>query len=93
VRSLRRRLGACAQISLCAALAACAVRAAATESELSLTADGRTMTYASASLLGMPAATTITVPNDAVYKRTMSFRAVPAAALLSGVGGDASVRF
>jgi mono/diheme cytochrome c family protein len=93
MRSLRRRMRACGQLALCVALSACAFRAAATESELSLTVAGRTMTYAPASLLGMPAATTISIPNDAVYKRAMSFRAVPAAALLSGASGDESIRF
>jgi mono/diheme cytochrome c family protein len=89
----RRRTRACAQIALCVAFAACASRAGATEAELSLTVGGRTMTYARASLLGMPAATTISIPRDALYRRAMSFRALPAATLLSDVGGDESVRF
>jgi len=83
----------CAQFAFCVALAARAFGAGATEAELSLTAGGRTMTYARASLLGIPGATTISVADDAVYKRAMSFRAVPAAALLSGASGDESVRF
>jgi len=67
--------------------------AAAAEAELAVTIAGRTTTYAPASLLGMPAATSITVPNDVAYKRDMTFRAVPAASLLAGVGPDDTLRF
>src|SRR5207237_3994464 len=35
----------------------------------------------------------ITVPNDVAYKRDMSFRAVPIASLLTGVGADETLRF
>jgi mono/diheme cytochrome c family protein len=67
--------------------------AAAAEPNLTVTVAGRATTYAPASLLGMPAATTVNVPNDVAYKRDMSFRAVPAASLLGGVGPDDTLRF
>jgi mono/diheme cytochrome c family protein len=67
--------------------------ASAAEANLTVTVAGRTTTYAPASLLGMPAATSITIPNDVAYKRDMSFRAVPAASLLEGVGADDTLRF
>ena len=66
---------------------------AAAEPNLTVTVAGRATTYAPASLLGMPAATSITIPNDVAYKRDMSFRAVPAASLLAGVTPDDTLRF
>jgi mono/diheme cytochrome c family protein len=71
----------------------CMAIAAAAEPNLTVTVAGRATTYAPASLLGMPAATTVNVPNDVAYKRDMSFRAVPAASLLGGVGPDDTLRF
>lgn len=71
----------------------CTATAGAAEPNLTVTVAGRATTYAPASLLGMPAATTINVPNDVAYKRAMSFRAVPAASLLGGVGADDTLRF
>lgn len=65
----------------------------ATEPNLTVTVAGRTTTYAPASLLGMPAATSVAIPNDVAYKREMSFRAVPAASLLGGVAPDDTLRF
>ena len=67
--------------------------ASATEANLTVTVAGRTTTYAPASLLGMPAATSVTIPDDVAYKREMSFRAVPAASLLEGVTPDDTLRF
>jgi mono/diheme cytochrome c family protein len=67
--------------------------ASATEPNLTVTVAGRTTTYAPASLLGMPAATSVTLPNDVAYKREMSFRAVPASSLLGGVAPDDTLRF
>ena len=67
--------------------------ASATEPNLTVTVAGRTTTYAPASLLGMPAATSVTIPDDVAYKRDMSFRAVPAASLLDGVPPDDTLRF
>jgi mono/diheme cytochrome c family protein len=76
-----------------AAFAALAAGADASEAELTLIIAGRTTTYAPASLLGMPAATTLSIPRDVAYKHAMTFRVVPASALLEGVGGDESIRF
>src|ERR1700686_1516007 len=66
---------------------------AASEPELTIVAGGRMATYAPASLLAMPAATQVTIPGDVAYKRDMSFRAVPVAALLAGVAPDETIRF
>ena len=67
--------------------------AAAVEPELTVTVGGRATTYAPAALLGLPATTSVKIPNDVAYKRDMTFRAVPAASLLSGVGPDDTLRF
>jgi mono/diheme cytochrome c family protein len=67
--------------------------ASAAEANLTVTVAGRTTTYAPASLLGMPAATSVTIPDDVAYKREMSFRAVPAATLLEGVAPEDTLRF
>ena len=84
----------CLRLALACVIGLAVVRAAAAaEAELAVTIAGRTTTYAPASLLGMPAAASITVPNDVAYKRDMSFRAVPAASLLAGVGPDDTLRF
>lgn len=71
----------------------CTAMAAAAEPNLTVTVAGHATTYAPASLLGMPAATTVKVPNDVAYKRDMSFRAVPVASLLGGVAPDDTLRF
>ena len=63
------------------------------EPELTVTIAGRTATYATAALLGMPTATTVTIPNDVAYKRDMTFRAVPMPVLLAGVASDDTLRF
>ena len=84
----------CLRLALACVIGLAVVRAAAAaEAELAVTIAGRTTTYAPASLLGMPAAASITVPNDVAYKRDMSFRAVPAASLLAGAGPDDTLRF
>ena len=84
----------CLRLALLCVIGLAVVRAvAAAEAELAVTIAGHATTYAPASLLGMPAATSITVPNDVAYKRDMSFRAVPAASLLAGVGPDDTLRF
>ena len=67
--------------------------AAATEPEVTIVAGGRMATYAPAALLALPAATHVTIPDDVAYKREMSFRAVPVAALFAGVGQDETIRF
>jgi mono/diheme cytochrome c family protein len=67
--------------------------AGATEPDLTVVAGGRMATYAPAALLALPAATNVAIPGDVAYKRDMSFRAIPVAALLAGVGPDETIRF
>ena len=67
--------------------------AGATEPDLTVVAGGRMATYAPAALLALPAATNVAIPGDVAYKRDMSFRAIPVAALLAGVGPDDTIRF
>ena len=66
---------------------------AAAEPSLTVAVGGKTAIYTAAGLLSLPAATTVTVPADAIYKRGMSYRAVPLAALLGGAGADDDIRF
>ncbi len=61
--------------------------------ELTVSAGGRMSTFAPAALLALPAATSVTIANDVAYKREMTFRAIPLASLLAGVGADETVRF
>jgi mono/diheme cytochrome c family protein len=63
------------------------------EPALTIATGGNTAIYTAAGLLGMPTATTVTIPADVAYKRSMNFRAVPMAALLAGTLPDESVRF
>ena len=87
---LRLFLRAALDVVLCAALTQ---GVAAAEPELTVVAGGRMATYAPASLLALPAATNVTIPVDVAYKREMTFRAVPVASLLAGVGPDETIRF
>jgi mono/diheme cytochrome c family protein len=73
-------------------LSAVAVTASA-ESALTVATGNRTAIYTAAGLLALPTATTVTIPADVAYKRSMSFRALPIAALLEGTAPDDSVRF
>ena len=80
----------------CVAGIACALlagSATAAEPTLTVMLGARSETYTPASLLAHPAATTITIPHDVSYKRSMTYRAVPVAVLLSGVAPDATLRF
>lgn len=65
----------------------------AAEPSLTVATGGRTAIYTSAGLLALPAATTVTIPADVAYKRSMTFRAVPLAPLLDGVAPEDSIRF
>jgi mono/diheme cytochrome c family protein len=65
----------------------------AAEPSLTVATGGRTAIYTSAGLLALPAATTVTIPADVAYKRSMTFRALPLAALLDGAATDDSIRF
>ncbi|HXX83570.1 MAG TPA: cytochrome c [Casimicrobiaceae bacterium] len=86
VRALPRRLTGLVGAAL-------ALGVAAAEPELTVTVSGRMATYAPAALLGLPSATTLTIPNDVAYKREMTYRAVPMAGLLTGAAADESIRF
>jgi mono/diheme cytochrome c family protein len=68
-------------------------RAVAAEPALTVATGGRTAIYTSAGLLALPAATTVTIPADVAYKRSMTFRAIPFASLLDGVATEDSIRF
>jgi len=61
--------------------------------ELSVSVNGRGQKYTTDALLAHPAAVTITVPQDVAYKRSMTYRAIPASALLAALPRDDSVRF
>jgi len=67
--------------------------AIAAEPALTVTIAGRNEAYTPAALLAHPAITTITIPHDPAYKRSMTYRAVPIALLLAGVAPNATVRF
>jgi len=74
------------------ALLLCFASVAAAEPTLTVVAGGRTAIYTTSGLLAMPGAASVTVPADFVYKKSMTFRAVPAAALLAGTAQDDTVR-
>lgn len=66
---------------------------AAAEPALTVATGGRTAIYTASGLLALPSATTVNIPTDVAYKRSMRFRAVPIAALLDGTGAEDNVRF
>jgi len=76
-----------------AACSFAALMSAAAAAELTTTIAGRTQKYTTAALLAHPAVTTITVPQDVSYKKSMTYRAVPASVLLAGLPREDSVRF
>ena len=65
----------------------------AVAADLMVTLGGRTQTLRTEGLLAHPAAVTITIPQDASYKRAMTYRAVPASVVLTGLARDDNVRF
>jgi mono/diheme cytochrome c family protein len=67
-------------------------RAVSADPTLTVAAGGRTAIYTPTGLLALPAATTVTIPTDVAYKRSMTFRAVPMATLLAGTATDDNVR-
>ena len=81
----RRFIGAAATIASLAAFAA--------SPELTIVVGERTVKHSVEALLANPATTTITIPQDVAYKRAMTYRALPLATLLQGVGRDDSVKF
>jgi mono/diheme cytochrome c family protein len=66
---------------------------AAAETALTVATGGRTAIYTAPGLLALPSATTVKIPADVAYKRSMTFQAVPIAVLLEGVAPDDSIRF
>lgn len=73
-------------------LNAVVMAAAAAEPALTVMTAQRTATYTAAGLLALPTATTLTIPTDVAYKRSMTFRVVPIGPLLEGTAADDSVR-
>ena len=75
------------------ALLFCALaHGASAEPTLTVAAGGRTAIYTPTGLLAWPAATTVSVPSDFAYKRSITFRAIPMATLLAGTSADETVR-
>ncbi len=89
---MRRAVAAARSFAVAACLAASAAAPAASP-ELTITVGGTARKYTAEALLAHPAATSVTVPQDVAYKRTMTYRAVPFAVLATGLPRDASVRF
>jgi len=75
------------------ALALAALLAQAASPQLTIVAGGRTQTFTAEQLLAHPAAVSITVPGDVAYRRSMTYRALPPAALLGSVPKEDSLRF
>ena len=70
-------------------------QASGAEPELRLVLDGKEKVFTRTQLLAHPRARTLKVPHDVTYKKPMSYRAVPVAALFEGESVDkkASVQF
>jgi mono/diheme cytochrome c family protein len=81
----RRFIGTAAATVSFAALAA--------SPELTIVVGERTTKHTVDALLANRATTTITIPQDVAYKRAMTYRALPLAALLQGVGREDSLKF
>ena len=75
------------------AAATVSVAALAASPELTIVIGERTVRHSVEALLANPATTTITIPQDVAYKRAMTYRALPLATLLQGVGREDSVKF
>jgi mono/diheme cytochrome c family protein len=74
------------------AVIVCAFAAvAAAEPTLTVVAGGRTAIYTTTGLLALPSATSVSVPADFAYKRSMIFRAVPVSVLLAGTTPDETI--
>jgi mono/diheme cytochrome c family protein len=74
-------------------LLAVVAAAAPAQPALTVAIGGRTAIYTAPGLLALPSATTVTIPDDVAYQRSMTFRAVPVAVLLEGATPDDSIRF
>src|SRR5436305_12578709 len=62
------------------------------EPTLTVVAGGRTAIYTPTGLLALPSATSVSVPADFAYRRSMMFRALPMSVLLDGTAPDETVR-
>jgi mono/diheme cytochrome c family protein len=67
--------------------------ASAADPVLTAIVGGKTAPHTASELLARADVVTVTIPNDIAYGRGMTYRALPIAALLSGVGPAASIRF
>ncbi len=90
---LRRAWLALASISLL--FASPQAMASGAEPELKLMLNGKEKSYTRTQLLAHPRARSLNVPYDVTYRRSMTYRAVPVAALFAGESVDkkASVQF
>jgi len=67
--------------------------ACASEPALTVIIGGKAVTHTASDLLAQADVVTVTIQRDIAYGRSMTYRAIPIAALLSGVGPAASIRF
>jgi mono/diheme cytochrome c family protein len=67
--------------------------AGASEPALTVAVGGKSVTHTAGELAAQPDVATVTIPMDVAYGRGMTYRAIPVAALLPGVGPAASIRF
>jgi len=91
MRALRRG-STCSRLA-CLAGTAFSFAALAAEPSLTVVAGGRTAIYTAGGLLTLPVATTVPIPVDPAYGKSITFRAVPIAVLLTGTAPDSEVRF
>ena len=64
----------------------------ASAAQLTITLDGGSKTWQTADLLKHPDAQTVPILNDVSYKRNITYRAVPLAALLPGIRPEDSLQ-
>jgi mono/diheme cytochrome c family protein len=67
--------------------------ACASEPALTTVIGGKAVAHTVSELLARADVVTVTIPRDVAYGRSMTYRAIPIAALLSGAGPAASIRF
>ena len=79
--------------ALAFAWALAASPAAASEPVLTIVTPAQKVKLTPGDLLGNPATVALTIPDDVSYRRSMTYRAIPIAALLPGVPPSASIRF
>jgi mono/diheme cytochrome c family protein len=81
-----------ARLRIGALLVSLLAGAAAAEPTLTVVAGGRTAIYTATGLLALPGATTVTIPADFAYRRSMTFHGVSVSQLLAGTAPDDTVR-